>query len=144
MIIYSSFIVFCNIVFYFYVFLNSRYIDPHSPPPIFIYYYPQCNVNLYRYTNTVVSLSNFKKITFIILCYFFSLVLHYMFIIISFLIFGHLVSYSYYVIQDLHRRIHNSLYINSEKGIWFIDLENSDIRVHVLEYEYCTLYDDHG
>ena len=66
-----------------------------------------------------------------------------MFIIHSFLIFGHLVSYSY-VIQDLHGLTHNSLYINGEKGIWFLDLVNSDISVHVLYYEYCTLYDDHG
>ena len=58
-----------------------------------------------------------------------------MFIIISFLILGHLVLYLY-VIDDLHRLIHNLLYINSEKGIWFIDFKNSDINVHVL--------DDHG
>ena len=36
----------------------------------------------------------------------FSFVLHYMFIPLSFIIFGHPVSYSY-VIQDLHRLIHN-------------------------------------
>ena len=66
-----------------------------------------------------------------------------MFIILLFLICGHLASYSY-VIQDLHRLIHNLLDINSEKGISVIYLENSYINVHVLYYEYCTLYDDHG
>ena len=123
--------------------LNNN-IPDSPPPPILIYYYPQGNVNLYRYTSTVVSPSNLFIDFYYCSMLFVSFLLHYIFIILSFLIiFGLLVSYSY-VIQDLHGLIHNSLYINGEKGIWFIDLTNPDISVHVLCYEYCTIYDDHG